>query len=172
MRKSGKYDGIVIQTALIFQCPFFLKVLFDTWLVKQQFCNYNRLSRLNWRVFLKVEPFYQISRFRSSHLEVLFCKKGALKNFTKFTGKHLCWSLFFNKVAGLATSFKNWLGQMCFPVNFAKFLRTSFFIEHLWWLLLWSVKRLFASTCFVWWHSTQELVIIQFWCNYYVIDII
>ena len=28
-------------------------------------------------------------------------KKGVLENFTKFTGKHLCWSLFFNKVAGL-----------------------------------------------------------------------
>ena len=24
----------------------------------------------------------------------------------------------------------------CFTVNFAKFLRTLFFIEHLWWLLL------------------------------------
>ena len=28
-------------------------------------------------------------------------KKGVLKNFPKFTGKHLCQSLFFNKVAGL-----------------------------------------------------------------------
>ena len=28
-------------------------------------------------------------------------KKGGLRNFTKFTGKHLCKSLFFNKVAGL-----------------------------------------------------------------------
>ena len=27
-------------------------------------------------------------------------KKDALKNFAKFTGKHLCQSLFFNKVAG------------------------------------------------------------------------
>ena len=27
-------------------------------------------------------------------------KKGVLRNFTKFTGKHLCQSLFFNKVAG------------------------------------------------------------------------
>ena len=25
---------------------------------------------------------------------------------------------------------------MCFPMNFAKFLRTPFFTEHLWWLLL------------------------------------
>ena len=28
-------------------------------------------------------------------------KNGALKNFAKFTGKHLCQSLIFNEVAGL-----------------------------------------------------------------------
>ena len=28
-------------------------------------------------------------------------KKGILKNFANFTGKHLCWSFFFNKVAGI-----------------------------------------------------------------------
>ena len=28
-------------------------------------------------------------------------KKGVLRHFVKFTGKHLCQSLFFNKVAGL-----------------------------------------------------------------------
>ena len=28
-------------------------------------------------------------------------KKGVLKNFAKFTGKHLCQSLFVNKIAGL-----------------------------------------------------------------------
>ena len=28
-------------------------------------------------------------------------KKGVLRNFTKLTGKRLCHSLFFNKVAGL-----------------------------------------------------------------------
>ena len=37
---------------------------------------------------------------RSSRPEV-FCKKGGLKNFVKFTLKHLCQGLFFNKVAGL-----------------------------------------------------------------------
>ena len=36
---------------------------------------------------------------RSSRPE-LFCKKGVLRNFAKFTGKHLCQRLFFNKVAG------------------------------------------------------------------------
>ena len=37
---------------------------------------------------------------KSSRPEV-FCKKGVLRNFEKFLGKHLCQSLFFNKVAGL-----------------------------------------------------------------------
>ena len=37
---------------------------------------------------------------RSSRLEV-FCKKDVLRRFTKFTGKHLRQSLFFNKVATL-----------------------------------------------------------------------
>ena len=31
----------------------------------------------------------------------MFCKKGDLKNLAKLTGKRLCQSLFFNKVAGL-----------------------------------------------------------------------
>ena len=30
----------------------------------------------------------------------MFCKKGVLRNFAKFTGKHLYQRLFFNKVAG------------------------------------------------------------------------
>ena len=38
--------------------------------------------------------------FRSSRPGV-FCEKGVLRNFVNFTGKHLCQSLFFNKVAGL-----------------------------------------------------------------------
>ena len=70
----------------------------------------------------------------------MFFKIGVLKNFAKFTGKHLCQSLFFNKVAIVspATLLKrDW--HMCFPVNFAKFLRTSFFIEHL----------LAASECYI-----------------------
>ena len=45
-------------------------------------------------------------------------------NCSKFTGKHLCYSLFFNKFAGLrtATLLKKKLWHMCFPVNFTKFL--------------------------------------------------
>ena len=47
--------------------------------------------------------------------------------------KHLCQSLLFNKVADLrsATLLEKRLWHMCFPMNFAKFLRTPFLIEHL-----------------------------------------
>ena len=31
----------------------------------------------------------------------MFCKKGVTRNFAKFTGKHLCQSLFFNKVPNI-----------------------------------------------------------------------
>ena len=53
-------------------------------------------------------------------------KKGVLRNLAKFTGKHLCQRFFFNKVAGIrpATLLKKSLWHRCFPVNFAKFLRT------------------------------------------------
>ena len=75
---------------------------------------------------------------RSSRPEV-FCKKGVLTNFTKLTGKHRCQSFFFCKshlFLRPATLLKQRLWHRCFPVNFAKFLRTPFLTEHLRWLLL------------------------------------
>ena len=56
----------------------------------------------------------------------MFCKNFALKNFTKFTGKHLCQNLFFNKVAVPETLLKKRFWHRCFHLNFVKFLRTSF----------------------------------------------
>ena len=55
--------------------------------------------------------------FRSSHRRYSI-RKGVLKSSRKFTGKHQCQSLFFNKVAGLrtATLLKKRLGHRCFPV--------------------------------------------------------
>ena len=59
----------------------------------------------------------------------MFCKKVVLRNFTKFTGKHLCQSLFLIKLQASGLN-------RCFPVNFVKFLITTFLTEHLRWLLL------------------------------------
>ena len=67
-------------------------------------------------------------RFRSNHRRCSV-KKGVLKNFLKFTGKHLPHCLFFNKFAHPrpANLFKKKLQHRCFPLNFAKFLRLSYF---------------------------------------------
>ena len=63
--------------------------------------------------------------------------RGVLRNFAKFAGKFLCQSFFLIKLqARPATLLKKKLWHRCFPVNFAKFLRKSFFTEHLRWLLL------------------------------------
>ena len=58
----------------------------------------------------------------------VFCKKGVLRNFVKFTGTHMCQGLCFSKVACLkpANLLKKRPWYRCVPVNFAKFLRTRF----------------------------------------------
>ena len=61
-----------------------------------------------------------------------------VKNFAKFTGKHLCQNLFFNK-----------LWHRLFPINSEKFLRTPIFIEHLRWLLLRKEKQM-SKTTMIW----------------------
>ena len=48
----------------------------------------------------------ELVNFRGSRPKV-FCKKGVLRNFTKFTGKNLCQSLFFNKVAAATATANN-----------------------------------------------------------------
>ena len=68
-----------------------------------------------------------ISRFRSSRPEE-FCKKGVLINLTKLTGKHLCQSLLFNKIACLrpATLLKKRLAQT-FSCEFCEISKNTFF---------------------------------------------
>ena len=48
------------------------------------------------------EPLvYERKSLDTGSSELMFYKIGALKNFAKFTGKHLCQTPFFNKVADL-----------------------------------------------------------------------
>ena len=104
------------KSACIYQVTTFCKVrhklhFFSCWLWAGKMEHYVKLYKELW------DDMYG----QKQPLEVL-CKKSVFKNFTKFTGKHPCQSLLFNKVVGLR----------CFSVNFANFLRASFFIEHLW----------------------------------------
>ena len=84
---------------------------------------------------------------------------------------------------GQANNFiKKRLQRRFFPVNIAKFLRTTFFIEHLWWLLLtldlrpmnlgtacsklrikalmWRNFSFFC--CCYWWHWTSNYLFVYF----------
>ena len=83
--------------------------------------------------------YYIFFNFRSSRTEV-FCKKDALRNFAKFTGKHLCQSL---------TLLKKTLWHSCFPVNFARFLKTPCFTEHIRWLFcnFFKILSIFLKIC-------------------------
>ena len=77
---------------------------------------------------LKLEFLRNFSTiFRSDHRRCSI-HKALVKNAVIFTEKQLWWSLFFNKVADLqACNFiKKRLQRKCFPVKFAKFLRTPF----------------------------------------------
>ena len=59
----------------------------------------------------------------------MFCKKGVLRNFAKFTGKHLFQSLFFNKLAGLRpeTFFKKESLAQVFSCEFCEISKNTFF---------------------------------------------
>ena len=65
------------------------------------------------------------STFRSSRWQ-MFLKRDVLKNFAFFTGKY---------PEGLQIYLKETPTQV-FWCKYCEFLSTSFFIEHLWWLLL------------------------------------
>ena len=51
-----------------------------------------------------------------------------------------------NKVADLQTLLKKKLHHSCFLVNVAKYLKTPFCMEHLWWLLLKIVEEFPGNT--------------------------
>ena len=114
--------------------------------MKSLYYLYSFLHSTNFHQSNQIRTVHQKMKFRSSHKRCPV-KKAALKNFPKFTGKHLRQSLFFNKVAGFrpATLFKKrlWLAILlkirlwhrCFPVNFVKFLRTHFLQNPSGWLL-------------------------------------
>ena len=102
------------------------KLLHDNSLLKTGLCKTNHFLITIYQNF---RSFQNLLLSRSSRAEV-FCKKGVPENFAKFTGKHLCLSLFFKRETL----------HRCFSVNFAKFSRRRFFIKHLQWLLLVKIK--------------------------------
>ena len=99
-------------------------------------CRTNSFKYFNWWLIYFIENASSIHNFAYDDFYLLgieqkqpsevFYEKHILRNSRKFTGTHLCQSLFFNKDADLrfATLLKKRLWHSWFPVNFAKFLRT------------------------------------------------
>ena len=87
------------------------------------FCNL--VSRISLQcncsgLFSILNTWHQIyPENQSSHPEV-FCKKGVLRNFAKFTGKHLCQSLFFKNF------FKKETLAQVFSCEFCKISKNTF----------------------------------------------
>ena len=72
---------LILKTSKRYQLLYF----FQLW----AYYSYATLNKLH-RYYIQKQP------------PEVFCKKCVLRNFAKFTEKHLCKNLFFNKVAGLS----------------------------------------------------------------------
>ena len=126
--------------------------------------NYTKKILYLFAILKVIRAFVPITR--SSHqkcsIEIV-----VLKNFTKFTGKQLCQSLFFNNVADLrpAILLKRRFWHRCFPVSFVKFFITSFY-------------RTPPDYCFyikltlVNWFVLWMMSPVSVWCEYWVLNVI
>ena len=78
--------------------------------IKNTFISKTRLKLVKNQANTKQHPEAELLLFRIVHIIIrssrlgVFSEKGVLRNFTKFTGKHVCQSLFFNKVSDLCQS--------------------------------------------------------------------
>ena len=63
----------------------------------------------NKRKYLKINMYLsQWTDCSEAAIQEVLWKKGVFKNFAKFKGKQLCWSLFFEKVEGLKRATLYW----------------------------------------------------------------
>ena len=102
-------------------CCYFMSSIIER-LYKSLFCN-SSVQISTW--IRNSQEFF--NHIQKQPLE-LFYKTAILRNFVIFTAKHLCWGLFFIKVAGFQASncIKKGLQHRYFLVNnIRKFIRTS-----------------------------------------------
>ena len=98
----------------------------------------------------RVVLFFNISIYESSHR--CSVTKSVLKNFANFPKKHLFLSLFLVKLQAEACNFiKKKLQHSCFPVKFAKFLKTPI-LKNICERLLLNLSRCYASP----WNDFKE----------------
>ena len=91
------------------------------------YLRYNKREALNNFLLSLIFPTEFCTTITLSDCTTFDRQASVLKNFAILTGKHMCWSLFFTKVAGNKSAIvsKKKFRHKYFPLNFVKFLRTS-----------------------------------------------
>ena len=123
---------------------------------------FTKFKIMQWNGIINKQGFLNqhLLKVRSSCLEV-FCKEGVLRNFAKFTEKHLCQSLLL-QASGLQIFKKESLTQV-FSVNFAKFLFKMPIPHNIWHLNLFCASSR-CSHGFNFWFCQLFLGIISKMC--------
>ena len=88
---------------------------------KMFFCAFFKIFN---NIFWQSTSRWKLLKFRGSRQEVL-CEKDVVKNFAKFTGKHLS-----------RHEASNFIKKRLLAQVFCKIFKNIFLIEYLWWLLL------------------------------------
>ena len=122
-------------SALNFPSSCYFHKIFGMHLQKGLFYLYTKkflpllLHFWNYNLWINGVPCWRSSMppsTKSSRPDV-FCEKGVLRNFAKFTGKHLCQGLFFNKVAGVCNFIKKEALAQVFSCEFREISKNTFF---------------------------------------------
>ena len=91
---------------------------------------FSEISYCDFYCLLFIEQKWEMNLIKTHKPPEEFSKQRVLKNFTKFTGKHLCLSPFFDNVAGLRQLYQ------LFSSKFWKVLKAYFLHNTSGWLLL------------------------------------
>ena len=110
VKGKDKKWGHCLAAKVIIQ--FNIELVYSIW--KPVIWKYNFSNSLNVQ-------WSSCSRSSSRRCSV---RKDVLRNLAKFTGKHLCQSLYFNKVTGLR--------QFSGTGEFGQISKNTFFTEHVW----------------------------------------
>ena len=98
--KNEPFMAIILMTGYLYLICLLLLITLGTQTKKLCKASVTWKFYINWWWFRKKKVLIVILVLQSKKQPPdVFCKKGVLRNFKKFTGKHLWQSLFFNKVA-------------------------------------------------------------------------
>ena len=109
-----KFNVPLVTKNFIFSLRLVLSAIWNykTWNQSHRFVSRRKIYKNSNDRFLYLSFYVPLMKLKKPSFA------DVLKSFAELTGKHMCQSLFFNKVAGL------------------RLLRTLFFIKQRWWLLL------------------------------------